>query len=283
MATTLAELLATPLADKSHTYTERDTILYALGIGLGADPMDEAQLHFVYEKELRALPTFPVVLGATRIRDIGLPLDYVKLVHGEQAVRMHKLPPVAGTVITRSSLAGVLDKGPDKGSVIVLRREVADAATGERYATIDMTIFARGDGGMGSSMAEPPPPRAMPDRPSDFVVDLPTLPQAALIYRLSGDLNPLHAEPSIARRVGFERPILHGLATFGVVGHAVLKTMCDYNPTRLRGLKGRFSAPVLPGDRIQVSLWREANDVCVRAAVPERNVVVFNNGVAEID
>jgi len=282
MSTRLEKLLSTSLPDKTQTYTERDVILYALGIGLGADPTDESQLRFVYEKNLVPLPTFPVVMGAMRIRDLDLGINYVKMVHGEQSLVLHRLPPVAGTVVTRSKLVGVLDKGVDKGAVIVLRREVFDQASGDSIATIDMTLFARGDGGIGSSLTEQAAPVRIPDRAADAIVEVPTLPQAALIYRLSGDLNPLHAEPALAKQAGFDRPILHGLATYGVVGYAALKSFCDSDPTRLRSLKGRFSAPVFPGERIQISLWREAGGVAIRAAVPERNAVVFNNGFAEL-
>lgn len=282
MSTRLETLLSTSLPDRTQTYTERDVILYALGIGLGADPTDESQLRFVYEKDLLPLPTMPVVLGAMRILDLDLGINYVKMVHGEQSLLVHRLPPVAGTVVTKSKLVGVLDKGVDKGAVIVLRREVFDQASGDCLATIDMTLFARGDGGIGSSMSEQGAPVSIPDRAADVVVDVPTLPQAALIYRLSGDLNPLHAEPAFAKQAGFERPILHGLATYGVVGYAVLKSLCNNDPTRLRSLKGRFSAPVFPGERIQVSLWREAGGARIRAAVPDRNAVVFNNGFAEL-
>mgnify|MGYP001564574259 CR=1 FL=1 len=282
MSTRLEKLLSTSLPDKTQTYTERDVILYALGVGLGADPMDESQLRFVYEKDLLPLPTMPVVMGAMRIRDLDLGINYVKMVHGEQSLVMHKLPPVAATVVTKSKLVGVLDKGVDKGAVIVLRREVFDQANGDCLATIDMTLFARGDGGIGSSMTEQTAPVPIPDRAADVIVEVPTLPQAALIYRLSGDLNPLHAEPAFAKQAGFDRPILHGLATYGVVGYATLKSLCNNDPARLRSLKGRFSAPVFPGERIQVSLWREAGGACIRAAVPERNAVVFNNGFVEL-
>ncbi|MES2536855.1 MAG: MaoC/PaaZ C-terminal domain-containing protein [Pseudomonadota bacterium] len=282
MGISLESLLAVKLADKTHTYTEKDVILYALGIGLGSDPTDEDQLRFVYEENLIPLPTLPVVLGATRIRDLDLGINYLKTVHGEQAIVLHKLPPISGTVITRSRINGVLDKGVDKGAVILLRRDVSDQATGDLIATIDMTLFARGDGGLGSSMAAPPASRAIPDRPADFTCDMPTLPQAALIYRLSGDMNPLHATPAVARQAGFDRPILHGLATYGVVAYAVVKTLCGNDPARLGSLSGRFSAPVFPGEIISVQMWREKDGVCIQATVAERNVVVLNNGFAEI-
>lgn len=282
MPTTIEKLLSVLLPDVTHAYTEKDTILYALGIGLGADPLDESQLRFVYEKQLMALPTMPVVLGVTSIRNLDLGLNYLKIVHGEQSLVLHKPLPVSGTVVTKSKIADVLDKGADKGAVVLLRRDVIEQSSGDLLATVDMSIFARGDGGIGSTTTEAPAMRAIPDRPADVVCDMPTSLRAALIYRLSGDMNPLHAEPAIAKQAGFERPILHGLATYGVMGYALVKHLCDNDPNKLRSLKGRFSAPVFPGERIQVSLWREADGVAIRAAVPARNAVVFNNGFAEL-
>lgn len=282
MATTLEQLLSVPFADQIHAYTEKDTILYALGIGLGSDPMDEEQLRFVYEKRLLPLPTLPAILGATRIRDLGLGIDYLKAVHGEQGLVLHRLPPVAGTTITKTRLKGVFDKGADKGAVIVLERVVSDASGGEPIATLAMTLFARGDGGIGSWGDPQPPVRKVPDRPADAVQEMPTAPQAALVYRLSGDLNPLHADPGVARKAGFARPILHGMCTYGVVGYAVVQAMCAGDPSRLRTLAGRFSAPAFPGERIQVQMWREPGGVALRASVPDRSAVVFDNGFAEL-
>lgn len=282
MATSLERLMSAPLADATKTYDEKDVILYALGIGLGSDPTDESQLRFVYEKDLLPLPTLLSVLGAPRVRDLDLGVDYLKVVHAEQALIVHKLPPVSGTLVTRSKVAGVVDKGADKGALILLRRDVHEVSSNDLLATVDMTVFARGDGGIGSSATAHPAVRAIPDRPADLTCDMPTLAQAALIYRLSGDLNPLHAEPAVARKAGFDRPILHGMCTYGVIGHAILKSLCDSDPTKMRSLSGRFSAPVFPGESIQVSMWREPGGASIRAIVPKRNAVVFNNGFAEL-
>lgn len=282
MPTTLEQLLAAKLPDQAYSYTERDTILYALGVGLGSDPLDEAQLRFVYEKQLQPLPTLPAVLGATRIRDLPLGIDYLKAVHGEQSLRLHRLPPVAGTTLTTSRVLSVSDKGPDKGAVIVLQREVTDTATGERIATLEMSLFCRGDGGIGSWGQPPAPPRKVPERAPDAVCLVSTVPQAALIYRLSGDLNPLHVEPSLARKAGFERPILHGMCTYGIVGYALTKTLAEGDPARVRSLSGRFSAPLFPGEEVQVEMWREADGFALRATVPGRAVKVFDSAFAEV-
>lgn len=282
MPTTLEQLLSAKLPDKTHSYTERDTILYALGLGLGFDPLDEAQLRFVYEKGLQPLPTLPAVLGAATIRSLPIGIDYLKTVHGEQSLVLHRLPPVAGTVLTTSAIRSVSDKGADKGAVIVLQREVTDTATGDRIATLDMSLFCRGDGGIGSWGLPPAPPRKVPEREPDALCVVQTVPQAALIYRLSGDMNPLHAEPSVARNAGFERPILHGMCTYGIVGYAVTKTLADGDSSRVRSLSGRFSAPLFPGEEVQVQMWRETDGFAVRAVVPGRQVKVFDSAFAEV-
>lgn len=282
MAVTLEQLLGTQIPEKVMTYSHTDLILYALGIGLGADPLDVAQLRFVYEKELLVLPTAMVVLPYGRIADMNLGLDYLRLVHGEQWLTIHKLPPASGTVIGRTFIDGVVDKGADKGAVVVLRREVHDHESGEHLATVGQSLFARGDGGIGSSGQAPPDMGTIPDRAPDAVVDMPVSPRAALIYRLSGDINPLHADPAIAAKAGFERPILHGLATYGVMGHAVLRHACNYEPTRIKSLRGRFSAPVYPGDTISVSMWNVTGGVALTGTVKARDAVVFKNGFAEL-
>ena len=271
-------------ADVEQTYTEKDSILYALGIGFGHDPMDEAQLQFVYEKELRAVPTMPVILGYPGfwMKDPDSTIDWVRLVHGEQSLRIHAPIPVAGTVVGSTRIKAIVDKGKDKGALVVQERSISDKASGTLLATLEHATFCRGDGGTGKSDEAPPPPPTVPDGTPDFVCDLPTLSQAALIYRLCADPNPLHAEPAVAKAAGFPRPILHGLATYGVAGHAILKTVCAYDTSRLRGLAVRFSAPVFPGETIRTEMWRRANTVLFRSRALERDVVVLNNGMATL-
>jgi acyl dehydratase len=268
--------------DVEHRYTQRDTMLYALGLGLGADPLDRQQLKFVYEEGLVALPTYPVVLPHSALRQAGLGINYTLVVHGEQSLRLHRLPPVAGAVISRLRITGVFDKGKDKGALILTEREVFDAATGAPIATLGSTTFARGDGGFGGPGGPTPEPHPLPQSAPELTCDLPTWPQSALIYRLSGDYNPLHADPKTAKAAGFARPILHGLCTFGVAGHALLKTLCGYDPARLKAMQVRFSAPVYPGETIRTEMWRQGDIVSFRARVVERDAVVLNNGRAEI-
>jgi acyl dehydratase len=264
--------------------TRRDTILYALSVGLGADPMDEDQLRFVYEDGLEALPTMAVVLGYAgfwlKHPDTGV--DWVKVVHAEQGLRLHRPLPVEGRLVGRTRVTGLVDKGAGKGALLYSEREVRDA-DGGLLATLEQTTFLRGDGGCGGSTGPAKVPHPTPERAPDLAIDLPTLPAQALIYRLNGDWNPLHADPAVARKAGFERPILHGLATFGVVGHALLKGLCGYRPERLRAIDGRFSAPVYPGETIRTEIWHGPGGIAAfRARAAERDVVVLANGRAEI-
>ncbi len=268
--------------DVEHSYTQRDTMLYALGLGFGADPLDVAQLRFVYEEDLQCLPTYPVVLPHSALRRANLGINYTMVVHGEQSLKVHRLPPVEGVVISRIRVTGVFDKGKDKGALILTEREVLDKASGAPIATLGSTTFARGDGGFGGPSGPAPEPHPVPKTAPELTCDLPTWPQSALIYRLSGDYNPLHADPTTAKAAGFPRPILHGLCTFGVAGHALLKTLCGYRPERLKAMQVRFSAPVFPGETIRTEMWGKGPVVSFRSRVLERNAVVLNNGRAEI-
>ncbi len=266
------------------TYTAKDSILYALGVGYGHDPMDEAQLRFVYEKNLRAAPTMPVVMGHPGfwMMNPETGIDWVKIVHGEQSLHIHAPIPAEGTVIGRTHVKAIVDKGKEKGALVCLERSIVDKTSGTLLATLEHVTFCRGDGGLAKSDPAPPPPQVVPAGTPEASCDLPTLPQAALIYRLCADPNPLHADPAVAKAAGFPRPILHGLCTYGVAGHAVLKTFCDYDPARLSALSVRFSSPVFPGETIRTEMWRKNDTVLFRSRVLERDVVVLNNCVALI-
>ena len=269
--------------DVVQTYTARDTILYALGLGYGRDPVDPGELRYVYEEGLIAAPTLPVVLGnpGPWMRDPRTGIDWVRSLHGEQGLTIHGAMPVAGTVIGRNRVTGVIDKGPGKGALLMMERDLVDEATGALLATRSSTSFLRGDGGCGAPQREQPRPPAAPKRAPDVVHAIPTRPEAALIYRLSGDTNPVHADPKVAARAGFAQPILHGLCTFGVIGRALVAALCDGDPWRLRALNGRFSAPVFPGETIQVEMWDEG-EVRFRARVVERDQIVFSHGAARL-
>ncbi len=281
-------LLKYKIPEVEQTLTQRDTMLYALGVGLGADPMDEKQLRFVYEKNLTALPTMAVVLAAPsawlKKTDTGFG---TKSVHGEQMFTLHKPLPVDGVLVGVPKLASVVDKGieggKNRGAVIITERKVYEKKTGDLICTQVSSSFCRGDGGFDGPTGPSRDPHKLPDSAPQFNCDLPTLPQAALIYRLSGDYNILHSDPSHAQKVGFPRPILHGLCTFGVAGHAMLKTLCDYDTARFKGMEARFSSPVYPGETLRTEMWKSGNVVSFRCTVPARdNIVVLNNGRAEI-
>jgi len=264
--------------------TRRDTILYALGVGLGADPCDADQLKFVYEDRLQALPTMAIILGYPgpwhAHGDTGITRSHV--VHGEQSIRIVKPLPVEGDILGKSRVTGVVDKGKDKGALIMTECTVRDKASGDVVCQLTSTTFCRADGGFGGPDGPVETPHKLPDTPPQQVCDLPTLPQAALIYRLSGDYNPLHADPAYAAKAGFSMPILHGRCTFSIAGHAILKTLCGYDPARFVAMAGRFSSPVYPGETIRTEMWRDGNVVSFRSTVPARGVTVLNNGRAEI-
>ena len=273
-----------PIPEQRVTLTRRDTMLYALGLGIGADPMDAHQLRFVYEEHLQALPTMAVVLcqpmGWTADPKTGV--DRTKVVHGEQGFRLHRALPVAAELRGDTRVVEVVDKGDGKGALILTETRIFDAGSGDLIASTDSTSFARANGGFGGPSASPKAPRTLPVRPPDRVDDWPVIPQLALIYRLSGDYNPLHADPAFAAKAGFKQPILHGRATFGIAGIALLRQLCDWNPARLTAMEARFSAPVYPGDTIRTEIWTEGTQAWFRCLVPARDAVVLNNGWAEI-
>lgn len=273
-------LLSLKIPDSRQSYTEADVMRYALSLGLGADPLDEAQLRFVYERELRVLPALGVVLAHPGFwpRTMNTGLDWVRIVQADQTLLMHRPLPTAAVVTGQTRVVDVIDKGPGRGALVVCERLVSDAASGQPLCTSRYTMFCRGDGGFGGPPRVLAPPHAIPERAPDLCCDLPTLPQTALMYRLNGDLNPLHADPQVARQAGFERPVLHGLATFGVACHAVLRTLCQYEPERLRQMSGRFTAPVYPGETLRTRLWCEPGGFSYTVEAVERGVIAIHNG-----
>jgi len=284
MAIVYDKLKALDIPAVEHRYGSKDCILYALGLGLGQDPMNEDELAFVYEKNLKALPTMAVVLGYTPywLRNPDTGVTWNKVVHGEQGFVLHKPVMTEGHVVGKTRIVEVIDKGAGKGALVYSERKVTEKETGAPVAKLYQTTFCRADGGFGGPPREAPLPHPLPERAPDAICDLPTRPEMALIYRLSGDSNPLHAEPEFAKAAGFPRPILHGLATFGVAGHALLKTVCGYDTSKITAMKGRFSAPVYPGETIRTEMWRDGPVVSFRARVIKRDVIAINNGRAEV-
>ena len=284
MAIDYDKLISYDIPTMQRTYTERDVMLYALGVGLGLDPMDRRELPFVYEKDLKALPTMCCVLGSPGMwlaePDTGV--DYVQVLHGEMGIKIHSALPISASISATTRVTDIFDKGQSVGALILQETEIVDIASGDLLATTTSTTFARGDGGFGGQRG-PSSTKVIPDRDPDVVCDLPTLPHAALIYRLSGDYNPLHCDPDVAQQAGFDRPILHGLCTYGTVGHAILRTLCDYDPRRLTGMQARFSAPVFPGETIRTEMWHTGDGKSsFRARVIERDLIVLDQGTAEI-
>ena len=277
--------------DAVQTYAARDTILYALGLGYGEDPLNEGALRFVFEPRLISVPTQVAVLGSPRFfwQDPSLGADWVKIVHGEQDIRWFGALPPTATVIGRNHVAALTDKGAGKGAIAQVVREVFEQDSGRLIAEVRQIVFLRGDGGysMGSAQSDPPP-AALPTVGDDpgtpqQTIDLATLPQSALIYRLSGDLNPLHADPTTAHAAGFDRPILHGLCTYGMAARALLSGYLNDEPSRLRRLAARFVAPVFPGETLTFQFWpRSDTEIAFRARVTARDVTVLNNGIAGI-
>lgn len=277
------KLMAQALPVIDQTLHWRDCALYALGLGVGLDPLDEGDLRYLDENRLRVQPTMANVMGYPGfwMRDPRYGIDATKTVHGEHSLRLHRPLPSSGQVRGISRITGLVDKGEGKGALVYVEREIIDAFTQERLATVQQTVFCRADGGFGGK-ALAKPTHAVPERLPDATVTLHTSPQAALIYRLSGDLNPLHSDPATALAAGFPRPILHGLATFGAVGHGLVKSLCGGAPELLQAMGGRFSAPVFPGETLQLDLWHDAaGRASFRASVPSRSAVVMNNGFVE--
>jgi acyl dehydratase len=284
MALDPQKILNWKFPDVEHAYTETDTILYALGLGCGSDPGEPDDLKFVYEKGLRALPTMAVVLASPGnwLGSKESTADYSKVLHGEQYLTLHRPLPPAGKVVGRGRIVDLLDKGKDKGAVLYAERTIVDKASGETVATLTSAAMLRGDGGFGGKPGPQPEPHKLPDGPPTRHLDIKTHVNSALIYRLSGDRNPLHADPKAAVAGGFKTPILHGLCTYGVAGRAIVKACCGNDPARLKSLQVRFSSPVFPGETIRTEIWLDGARVSFRARVVERDVVVLNNGLATV-
>ncbi len=272
------------IAPIEQSYDKRDTILYALGLGFGEDPLDESELPFVYEDGLRCLPSYSNVLCHpgfwAQKPEFGI--DWVKILHAEQDFHIHSPLPAVGTIRGEYAIAGIEDKGEGRGALLHQKKLLFDAVSGIHLATVRSTLFMRGNGGEGSFGEAAPAAQPVPDRTPDKVVEIATLPRQALIYRLSGDWNPLHADPAIARKAGFEAPILHGLCTNGIATRAILRAYCDNDPARLGSMFVRFSRPVMPGETIRVEFYDDPEGIRFRAIAKERNLVVLDRCTATL-
>lgn len=258
MALQAKDILAHRFDEIRQSYTARDAILYALGVGLGADPLDTDELAYLLETDLRVLPSFAITLASPGmwIRDPKFGVTFRKLVHSAQATAFFNDLPPAATVRATPRIVSLCDRGPEKGAVLEIERTIEDEKTSLAYCTTRQTLLLRADGGFGGKPPDKVEAPRAPDRAADKIVEFTTSPRAALIYRLSGDLNPLHADPEFARNAGFDRPILHGLASYGVAALVLAKAI----GRRLSSLQCRFSGIVFPGDTLEFHIWNlEAN------------------------
>jgi acyl dehydratase len=251
--------------------SDRDAIFYALSIGLGRDPLDANELRYVYERDLKIFPTMPIVIGhpGNWMIEPETGITRTMVVHGAQRLHTFRQLPIDGKVVTHNKVTDIWDKG-DKGAVMEILRETFDVVTGDLIARSQSSVFCRADGGFGGPAGPGYAFHAVPGRPADRHVAMPTNPDMALLYRLNHDRNPLHADPEMAARAGFSRPILHGLATYGVAAVAVARVW----PSRtIASFETRFSKPVLPGETVDVDIWEEAEGAAFQAKVGERIVL----------
>ena len=275
------ELMALKNLGQKHSYGDREVMLYAYGIGMGADPMDEKELLFVNEaaatpRSLKVVPTFASV-AAWGAGPGEMNLNRLMVVDGERDITFHKPLAAAAHITADSNVLAVYDKGKEKGAIIRHQTILKDA-DGEKLATLVASRFARGDGGFGGSSEGQPEPHQVPSRAPDRIVDISTRPDQALIYRLCGDRNPLHSDPEFAKKAGFPRPILHGMCTYGISCRGVLQTYADYDPTAFRQHVARFSSPVYPGETVTIAMWKDGDVISFEAKVKTRDVAVIRNG-----
>jgi acyl dehydratase len=271
-------LVGVPSEPQERSWTSKDALLYAIGVGAGlGDPLQELEFTTENSEGVRqqVVPSYAVLVAQARTgRSLG-DFDRAMLVHAEQAFELHRPLPVEGMVRTVATVTGIYDKG--SGALVASENVAVDAATGAKLVTSRSGAFIRGEGGFGGERG-PTDRWQRPERPPDHQVVQPTRPEQALLYRLSGDRNPLHADPKFAARGGFSRPILHGLCTYGFTGRALLHTLCGSDPARFGSMSGRFSRPVLPGDTLVVSIWREDGDSALFQTATEDGTVVIDHG-----
>jgi acyl dehydratase len=283
MALSYERIMAYRPPDIAVDYGEHECILYALGIGIGMEPLAAGDLKFVYERAgLAAFPTMAVVLGwPGRMTDPAFGIDERLVVAGDLRVVLHRPLAPKARLVSRPRVKEVIDKGAGNAAIVLNTRDLL-AEDGTLVATVDNSTFARKHGGFGGKVTESPPQHAVPQTAPQLICDLPTPPNLALIYRLTGDENPLHADPERAKVAGFDRPILHGAASFGLAAHAILRTVAEDRPERLAAIEARFSRPVFPGDTIRTEMWREGERISFQCRVVDRDEIVLSNGLARL-
>jgi acyl dehydratase len=268
-------------APTTYEWSDRDVILYHLALGAGNPPTDENELRYAYEGDLRVLPSFGTIPPFGTMMSLGsvdgIDINLASILHGEQEIEIHQPIPTSGKVSQEGRVVNVFDKG--KGALIVMEIVSTDEKSGEPMFTNRSSIFVRGEGGFGGD-GGPPTQSTVPDREPDHIVESPTMPQQALLYRMSsGDLNPLHADPGFALFAGFERPILHGLCTYGIALKAVVDAALGKEPSRVSTYKARFSGSVYPGETVVTRIWETDGGAALDAVTAERSEPVLSNGL----
>jgi acyl dehydratase len=271
-------------AETQQRYLARDSMFYALSVGACQDPLSSQDLRFVYERDLQALPSLACVLAhpGLWVKEPELEIDWVRLVHAEQRMQFEQPLPAEGLVTAKYRVTGVTDKGADSGALLSFRKSLF-AENGAPICSVDSVYFLRGDGGCGSWGESPEALPAIPERHCDGSIDIHLPDSIALLYRLNGDYNPLHADPAIARKAGFERPILHGLCTYGVACQSLVRSVCGQDATRLRSMGARFTKPVFPGETLRTQWWlADSGLLQFRCISVERDLVVLDRGAAGV-
>lgn len=278
MALNYDALMASGSTDVPCNYSNDDVLLYSLAVGYGGDPLNRKELAYVVETIGHStMPTMATTLAYPQfLRNCGW--DYSRVLHGEQKLELYRPLPAAAEMLLNSRVISVFDRGPQLGAVIHVASEARLKRDDTAMFTVESTLIARGDGGFGGPAGKPPAPHSLPKREPDLSCDIAVRADQALLFRLCGDRNPLHADPDAARAAGFDAPILHGLCSYGIACRAVLQTICDYDFTLINGFDARFSAPVYPGDVLTTYMWQDRNLVSFRCHVKARNVTVLNNG-----
>lgn len=264
--------------------SDHDCMLYALGLGIGGNPTDPDELRYVYERDLQVFPTMASVIAHPGMWMTApeLEIDVVRLLHGEQALTLHAPLRPNTTYVGEYSVLGVTDKGADKGALLHFQKLLRERDSGEAVATVTSVYFLRGDGGCGSTDFAPPEPPTPPEDGDQATASLATLPQSALIYRLSGDRNPIHADPDTARKAGFDQPILHGLCAYGMAARGLLRACGEQDGSHLQRFDVRFSAPVLPGDTLETRVRKQGSDIGFETVAVERDKTVLKQGYARL-
>lgn len=263
------------------SYSDKDSILYSLGIGLGNDPMNLNELKYVYENSQSVLPSMATNFQYHSPLLLKTNINFIMVVHGEQRLSITNALPVSGDFIANAKVIGCYDKGPARGAIIEVETTVKNKKNNEEICKLVSTTFARGDGGFGG----PDSPKKeifIPDVEPDYVSEISTKPDQALIFRLSGDYNPLHSDPNFAKAAGFEKPILHGMCTYGIACRSLVNEICENDASKLKRFDCRFSSPVYPGETIITEMWKKDKMIYFNSKVKERDKLVLKNGVSVI-